>query len=694
MLVVALLFAGLAGDVDVASLDPPTDIGGQWRCTAGDDVSFRSAAFDDSSWRQAHFPDGDGPLEKACAGDFMWLRKRITVAPHLRDQPLGVAVGLVDGAYEVFVDGVLVGGDGDIDDRVYPPHRGQAFAVPRAVVEDGVVVIALRVRTEAPLFDVDPGRRIIPSGPMLVGLMPSVDNRAASAVEATIAQRALGFLAMSLVFSFIALYHILLWFLRPTLKGYLWFGITCILVTSWLAVTELRSTAYIPLDPVTAGIVGNVFGTLVNAAFIEFLWRFVKNTTPTRPWRIYQGCLVVVAFIGLVPVVGLQLTVLPPVILLKIAMPIAGLTRLLTWGVRSHQVRALIVGFVIGAIAAPAQVYLVKTGVQLPVSPGEVSFLCFMVVMAVALAAQFTQTLTDVDAKNAELRETNASIARFVPFGFLDALGRQSVNEVKRGDGRAREMAVMFCDIRGFTTMTEALGPEQTFALINDYLARMEPEIYKGSGFINQYLGDGIMALFPTGDRSGADGGVVAAIGMCRALERLNQERASRGEAPLRIGIGLHTGPLMIGTIGGGEQLDGGVIGDCVNAAARLEGMTKMYAAQLLVSGDVVQKLEKSRPTLRHLDTVRAKGKTEALAIYEVLDVDPHQARKAATLERFTEAQRQYRAGSFEAALRGFEGIMADPPEDGAARLLRERCHQLMLYPPKDWDGVYSLSSK
>ena len=162
----------------------------------------------------------------------------------------------------------------------------------------------------------------------------------------------------------------------------------------------------------------------------------------------------------------------------------------------------------------------------------------------------------------------------------------------------------------------------------------------------------------------------------------------------MHIGIGVHIGKLMIGTIGGGEQLDGGVVGDCVNASARLEGMTKMYAANVLISGDVVAKLNTVRPVVRHLDTVMAKGKSEAMAIYEVLDVDPSRAAKASTLATFTEAQRHYRAGNFTEGMMLFERVLAASPDDGAARLLCERCRTLITAPPGTWNGVYALSAK
>jgi adenylate cyclase len=692
----ALAASSATSSVSVTSIDPPTSLDGEWHCTVGDDPRFAAPDFDDSAWTTIALPEAGGAT---CTGAVSWLRRRVLVPPAFQAAPLGVSPGLVEGGFEVFVDGMRIGGHGNVDHRVDALHVGEAFAIPAATLTDGEIVVAVRIGNDPVLFAADPSRRLVPAGPLLVGQMPGVDDRARSIVERTMSDRTLGFFAISLVFVFIAGYHLLLWSLRRDLGGYLWFGICGVLVTTWLTIIELRGTPWLPINAVTAGVVGNFFGSLVNAAIISFFWHFVKRRPPTKPWAYFQFVLVAISLVGFIPGVGLAISVSPPVIIAKIMTPISGAVWLVRQGLKGEKdAWVILAGVAFGAVAAPVQVYFMSTGKHLPVNPAEVAFLFFMMVMAVALAVQFTRSLKDVDTKNHELRDTNASIARFVPFGFLHALDKNSVREVERGDARQREMAVMFCDVRGFTTLAESLGPDQTFRFINEYLSRMEPEIYKGAGFINQYLGDGIMALFPstTGDmaRSGADGAVLGALGMCQALDKLNDQRARAGEVAIRIGIGIHIGQLMIGTIGGGEQLDGGVIGDCVNASARLEGMTKMYGARVLLSGDVVAGLTHTRPTLRHLDSVVAKGKTAPMAIYEVLDADPHKANKAATLSTFTEAQRSYRAGDFNSALQAFERVLAMDPDDGAARLLRERCHTLLTYPPENWSGVYVLSSK
>ena len=207
-----------------------------------------------------------------------------------------------------------------------------------------------------------------------------------------------------------------------------------------------------------------------------------------------------------------------------------------------------------------------------------------------------------------------------MPFEFLDLLGRTSIEAVLPADHIRLDMTIVFADLRDFTATSESLGAERAFALLNEYLQAMEPEISACHGFINQYLGDGFVALFPRG----ADNAVAAAIGMGRALADLNANRMARGEAPLRIGIGINSGELMLGAIGGEQRLDGNVVGDAVNLASRVEGLTKLYGATCVVTDATVARLsEPARYALRELDRVVVVGRTTPVVIYELLDLDP-----------------------------------------------------------------------
>jgi class 3 adenylate cyclase len=303
-------------------------------------------------------------------------------------------------------------------------------------------------------------------------------------------------------------------------------------------------------------------------------------------------------------------------------------------------------------------------------------------------------------ALSAEIREHNRrlqsltqSYSRFVPFEFLDLLGRSSIEAVVPADQVRLDMTILFADLRGFTAISESVGAENAFAMLNEYLQSMEPEISACHGFINQYLGDGFVALFP---RS-ADNAVAAVIGMERALAALNAKRNARGEAPLRIGVGINSGELMLGAIGGEKRLDGNVVGDAVNLASRVEGLTKLYGATCVVTDATVARLSKPvRYSLRELDRVVVMGRTAPVAIYELLDLDPVDSREAkqASLGDFRCGVDSYRHGGFLAASTAFNRCLRACADDRAAVLYVQRCTELALNPPSGWQGITVLDRK
>lgn len=307
------------------------------------------------------------------------------------------------------------------------------------------------------------------------------------------------------------------------------------------------------------------------------------------------------------------------------------------------------------------------------------------------MTTSLAQTLSNLDERNRELAELNEAAQRFVPFEFLKLLNRESLREVRRGDQVELEISVLFSDIRGFTPLAERLGPEATFRLINRYLGLMDPEIHSRGGFINDYLGDGIMALFNTGARDAVDAGV----SMLRAVERLNTELRSEGADPIRVGIGIHTGRLMLGTLGGQQRLDCPVIGDPANLASRVEGMTKLYGARMLVTEETMRALvDPDRFDHRELDRVRAKGKTEPVTVYEVLD-GPVDEAKVETRRGFALGLEAFRAGRFEDARVRFLECLRDAPEDAVAALYVERCETWSKSGvPEGWCGVTDLTQK
>ncbi len=237
-------------------------------------------------------------------------------------------------------------------------------------------------------------------------------------------------------------------------------------------------------------------------------------------------------------------------------------------------------------------------------------------------------------------------------------------------------MSVLFADIRDFTALSETMTPEQNFKFINAYLRRMEPAIAQNQGFIDKYVGDGIMALFS----QGADSALKGAISMLQQLTQYNQERNTKDYEPIQIGIGINTGLLMLGTVGGYSRMDSTVISDTVNLASRIEGLTKEYGVSLLISHHTFSQLEDANEyAFRLIDRVKVKGKSAAVSVYEVFDADAPKLRdgKLATKTAFEEALLLYYLHSFAEAAQLLEDCLRLNPEDTVAQIYLKRCQRL-----------------
>ncbi|MEG4586638.1 adenylate/guanylate cyclase domain-containing protein [Microcoleus sp. MOSTC5] len=278
----------------------------------------------------------------------------------------------------------------------------------------------------------------------------------------------------------------------------------------------------------------------------------------------------------------------------------------------------------------------------------------------------------------AELDLTDA-YGRFVPHQFLHLLGYESIIDVNLGDQVQQEMSVMFADIRDFTALSETLTPEENFKFINAYLSRMEPAITSNNGFIDKYIGDAIMALFS----DCADDAVKAGIAMLNTLTNYNEHRQKVGYIPIQIGIGINSGSLMLGTVGGKSRMDSTVISDAVNLASRIEGLTKDYGVPLLISQQTLQRLRNPADyAIRIVDKVQVKGKSQYVVVYEVFDADPPEIRSAklANLPVYTEAMLLCDRKEFREAGKLFEECLRKNPSDPVARIYLKRC--------RDWRSL------
>ncbi|MEG3988249.1 ATP-binding protein [Microcoleus sp. S28C3] len=292
------------------------------------------------------------------------------------------------------------------------------------------------------------------------------------------------------------------------------------------------------------------------------------------------------------------------------------------------------------------------------------------------------------------LAKLNAAYGRFVPHDFLSLLEKPSIIEVKLGDNQERDMTVLFADIRSFTALSENMTPPENFAFINTYLGRVSPAIRKNNGFIDKYIGDAVMALFPT---SPSDG-VRAAIDMQKEVNIYNQQREKDGWCPIAIGVGLHAGNLMLGTIGERERMESTVIADAVNLASRLEGLTKVYGSGILVSGAIIDRLDDpEKYKYRFVDRVTVKGKTNAVSVFEIYDTETEQSivLKQQTAEIFQEALNFYYEQKFVAAQKVFQNILQINPDDRVAMLYFKRSRKYRMYgAPDGWSGVETSTEK
>lgn len=263
-----------------------------------------------------------------------------------------------------------------------------------------------------------------------------------------------------------------------------------------------------------------------------------------------------------------------------------------------------------------------------------------------------------------ELAKTNMAFARFVPKEFLAFLGKESIVDVALGDQVQQDMAILFSDIRDFTALSEKLTPSENFRLINDYLNRMAPMVRQEGGIVDKYIGDAIMALYPQGSFQA----VLSALAMREALGEFNLERQGRQEVPLEMGIGIHTGSLMLGTIGEEARMEGTVISDAVNTASRIEGLTKVFQVPVIISGDVVQdcgELIRSYP-VRYLGNLPVRGRSVGISLYELIHpADPQSENKIRHTQEFEACVQVWEVSPGEAESR-FLDYAKMYPEDPA----------------------------
>ncbi|MBI3398108.1 MAG: adenylate/guanylate cyclase domain-containing protein, partial [Deltaproteobacteria bacterium] len=262
--------------------------------------------------------------------------------------------------------------------------------------------------------------------------------------------------------------------------------------------------------------------------------------------------------------------------------------------------------------------------------------------------------------------------------------------------GEKREITILFSDIRGFTTLSERLSPEQLVSILNEYLSPMTRIVLEEKGTLDKYIGDAIMVICnaPIDLPEHPQKGCSIALRWIKELEKLNGGWKEKGYPSIGIGVGINTGDAVVGNMGADLRFDYTAIGDNVNLASRLEGMNKVYGTAIIVN-ESTQKLAQNDFLFRELDLVRVKGKEKPVAIYELIDFLPADTAKTELASSFLDALNSYKNRSFEEARVKFSAILNKFHEDGPAKLYVQRCTDYLTSPPSpDWNGVYIAKAK
>lgn len=551
-------------------------------------------------------PDSEGasPLLQPAPAPAPTGTLTLRVAVPMGSPPLAVRTPLIGTAFELWAQGRLLASEGAValTAQAYTPrYRPRIIELPPPDAA-GEIFLSLRF---ANFQDLHSGAYY----PIEIGEKTLI----AQVREQAVAWEAVVFGALF----FMGVYHFGFFLFRSRNRSPLWFGLFCLLVA-------LRSTLYSELlflnafpDTPWEFILKAVYlGTVLPVGFFML---FISDLYPSLKHELLTR----IAF-GVPLAYSLLIILTPPTLFTQGLLPFQ-IFMITVGGYGVVQlVRAFAKGlpgarlFLVGMAIFLTTVILdiLKANIQIPL-PSLVAWgtLVFILLQGFVITRQFSLAFQQVEEYSNHLASLNTSLERFIPKEVLGFLDKKSILQIGLGDYTEQRMSVFFLDIRDFTALSETMTPEQNFRFINNFLKQFGPIIRQNNGFVDKYLGDGIMALFP----GQPDDAVNAALAMRLALPAYNQNRAKAGYQPIRFGIGIHTGPLMLGTIGENLRMDSTVISDTVNVASRLEGLTKKFEVDILISGDTYRSLRADHQReYRFFGNETVKGKSQAVEVYHV----------------------------------------------------------------------------
>ncbi len=290
-----------------------------------------------------------------------------------------------------------------------------------------------------------------------------------------------------------------------------------------------------------------------------------------------------------------------------------------------------------------------------------------------------------------EIQKLNNAYQAFFPAEFLLQMSKRSILDIKLGDYKEKTMTIYFSDLRSYTTLSEDMSPRENFKFLNSYLKQVSPIIRQKHGFIDKYIGDAIMALFP----GRVEDAIEAAIDMQSKIKKINRARKLFHLAPIRAGVGIHTGHVIMGTIGETNRMEGTVVSDAVNISSRLENLTKFYSTDILISMETFIEIEdQTQFFFRILDKVKVKGKARHITVIEIMNgLEPIKLHNLlSTKIHFEEGIGHYLERTFSKAIECFQKVLKVVPDDQASKIYIQRAEfYLKNGVPVDWNGVEIL---
>ncbi|AOP32870.1 hypothetical protein A0128_02675 [Leptospira tipperaryensis] len=611
-----------------------------------------------------------------------WFRMNFILSPEYEGKNLAVMIPYIENAHEFFLNGSLIGKKGEISENgnlLSSDTRNDVYTIDSSLLKIGIPnVISVRVRSAGGL-----GGFALTD--FYIGMEQNIRKK--FNLHLIWASVLFGF------FAFSGLYHILFYSVRRTEKHYLYFGILCLL--AGMQTLGYRTITYWFYNNAWFNQFLNGTGIILFSVFmILFFHNFFKSghSIFSRLFIGLTSAIYLCFVLSYIPIlsgenlysfIGFFWRNLLPLSIVNIFFSIFyGLYHTVrNLSKNRYESKVLLVGFFI-LLLFLLHGFFSYMGYINQNSFMEFGFLLFLFSIAFSLSIRFSQIHSKTETlneqlynKNEELTKLYTSYARFVPKEFLNNLGKHSILEVSLGDQIEKEMSVMFSDIRSFTELSEKMTPEENFNFLNSYLKRMNPIIQSHSGYIDKYLGDGIMALFQESPENAVD----AAIEMQNYLITYNEHRVKSNYRPITIGIGIHYGKMMLGTIGSDERMEGTVISDAVNVSSRIEGLTKVYGSKIIISEQTMYRLpDPDKYSYRLLDTITVKGKSDHLCVYEIIDgTEPSLLElKLYTKPIFEKAVLEYMKHDYETCIEYMKKVQEINLNDRATHLYILRCEQ------------------